>query len=84
MKTFLLIDIDTSTKPLLNINPQLKTLSARRAALLFMSYAFAGKKEEISATIRVQNELGNIKSFKVRRSPVVCANKSTKFKHYIV
>lgn len=85
MKNFLLIDIQTSSeKPKLNINRIIQTSSAKKAALIFMSLAFAENTQKVTAFIRVQNETGNIKRFLVKRVPVTFANAPTKYKHYIV
>lgn len=85
MKKFMLIDITAeSDVPLLNISRFLQTSSASKAALIFMSKAFEGKQKKIIASIRVQNEAGNIQRFNVRRTPMLSTNGPTKYKHYIV
>ena len=84
MKKFMLVDITTdSSVPSLNISRFTQTTSAAKAALIFMSTAFAGKQQKISASIRVQNETGNIQRFNIRRVPMISGNGPTKYKHYI-
>jgi hypothetical protein len=85
MKTYILIDITTeSTKPSLNIPRFVQTSSASKAALIFMSRAFSRKNEKISASIRIQNEIGNVKRFNARRSSILSNTGPTKYKHYIL
>ena len=82
MKTFTLIDITSETVPELNIKKTINCTSAKKASLIFMAMAFAGKKGKIDATIRVQNNIGNTKLLNIKRRPII-TNSQVKYKHYI-
>ena len=81
MQKFVLIDISTKTNavPNENIDKSVKIESSEKAALIFMSRAFAGQQNNVSANIRIQNSnTGILQMFSVKRKPT-----SSGFKHYI-
>lgn len=83
MKKFRLISITTeSSEPSHNIPRVVSSESGEKAALSFAAYAFSGKRNKIIASVKVQNENGNITKFNVVRKPIQKSNKFL-YKHYI-
>lgn len=85
MHQYLLIDISTSKEvPLLNISNVVNTESSAKAALIFVSRAFAGNKNTLTAKVRIQTNTGVVRTFTVHRSEMISKNGTIKYKHFIV
>jgi hypothetical protein len=85
MKKFSLIDIYLNTnivKPHKNINTQINQDRPEKAALYFMSSAFSGLNSKIKAKVKVQDDLGNVRSYSVTRMPIQKKNKIV-YKHFL-